>query len=164
MRLVGALAAALALALAAAASAAPPGIGILVPGTSLGDLALGATKAEVELAWGRAYGRCTRCPHETWYFNYFAFQPSGAGVEFRDGRVAAIFTVYGPAGWQTSKGLTLGEPESRIRAVHPGLTRRDCGGYEALFRRRGRTVTTLYVLDDRLWAFGLSRPSVPLCR
>ena len=108
-----------------------------MPGESLGGLRLGATKAQVERAWGRAYGRCTSCPQETWYFNYFAFQPRGAGVEFRDGRAVAIFTLYQPAGWQTTRGLALGEPESRVRALYPKLARRDCGDYDAFVSRRG---------------------------
>jgi hypothetical protein len=146
------------------AAAAPPTVGILVPGESLGGLGLGATKAEVERAWGRAYGRCTGCREETWYFNYYAFHPRGAGVQFRGDRAVAIFTLYQPPGWQTSRGLALGEPESRVQAFHPTYRRRDCGDYDAFVRRRGETVTALYVLDDRLWAFGLSRPGIPLCR
>ena len=149
---------------ATSAAAAPPTAGVLVPGESLGGLRLGATKAQVERAWGRAYGRCTSCTEETWYFNYFAFQPRGAGVEFRDGRAAAIFTLYQPAGWQTTRGLSLGEPESRVRALYPKLARRDCGDYDAFVQRRGDTVSALYVLDDRLWAFGLSRRGIPICR
>jgi hypothetical protein len=150
--------------LSASAQAAPPVAGVLVPGESLGGLRLGATKAQVERAWGRAYGRCTGCREETWYFNYYAFQPRGAGVEFRDGRASAIFTLYQPPGWETDRGLALGEPESRVNAMYPRLDRHDCGDYHALVQRRGRTVSALYVLDDRLWAFGLSRPGAPLCR
>ncbi len=162
MRLIGLLTAALAL--VSSALAAPPQAGTLAPGESLGGLRLGATKAQVERAWGRAYGRCTDCRHETWYFNYYAFQPHGAGVEFRNDRVAAIFTLYQPTGWATTRGLALGEPAFRVRAEYPRLPRRDCGDYYALVQRRGRVVTALYVLDDRLWAFGLSRDDVPLCR
>ena len=38
----------------APAVAAPPAAGVVVPGSSLGGLWLGATKAQVERAWGRA--------------------------------------------------------------------------------------------------------------
>ena len=62
-----------ALALGAPAAAGPPVAGLLVPGKSLGGLELGATKQQVERSWGRAYGVCTGCTRETWYFNYFAF-------------------------------------------------------------------------------------------
>jgi hypothetical protein len=151
-------------ALAAPAAAAPPGAGVLVPGRSLGDLRLGATKAEVERLWGRAYGRCRGCAHETWYFNYYAFQPRGAAVEFRGGRVAAIFTLYQPAGWRTPKGLVLGDPEARITSLYGSLLRRECGGYAALVLPGKGVQTAFYVLDDRLWAFGLARGGLPLCR
>jgi hypothetical protein len=147
-----------------AAFAAPPGAGVLVPGKSLGGLKLGATKAEVERLWGRAYGVCRGCRAETWYFNYYAFQPRGAGVELRGGRVAAVFTLYQPPGWRTTKGLVLGDPAARITSLYGALVQRQCGGYSA-FVLPGRGVrTVLYVLDDRLWAFGLARNGLPLCR
>ena len=156
---------AVALALPSPAAAAPPTAGVLVPGASLGGLRLGATEPQVERAWGRAYGRCTRCEPETWYFNYFAFQPRGAGVEFRNGRAVAIFTIYQPAGWQTAGGgLTLGDPVSRVSEVYPTSQRRDCGDYYALVLPRGNTVTAFYVLEDRLWGFGFMRSAIPLCR
>jgi hypothetical protein len=153
-----------ALVLAAPAASAPPANGVLVPGRSLGGIELGATKAEVERRWGHAYGVCRSCPRQTWYFNYFAFRPDGAGIEFRGDRVAAVFTLYQPHGWRTTKGLSLGAPAARVTAEYGALIRRECGGYSALVLP-GRGVTTaFYVLDDRLWAFGLARPGVPLCR
>lgn len=154
----------LALSLTAPASAAPPGAGVLVPGRSLGGIELGATKAQVERRWGRAYGVCRDCPNETWYFNYFAFQPRGAGVEFRDGRVAAVFTLYQPPGWRTTRGLALGDSVARVTSVYGALVRRECGGYAVLVLPGSRATTAFYVLDDKLWAFGLSTPGVPLCR
>jgi hypothetical protein len=152
------------LALAGAASAAPPGAGVLVPGRSLGGIELGATKAAVERSWGRAYGICKGCRHETWYFNYYAFQPRGAGVELRAGRVAAVFTLYQPAGWHTDRGLRLGDAETRVMSLYGALVRRRCGGYSVLMLPGPTATTSFYVLDDRLWAFGLSRPGLPLCR
>jgi hypothetical protein len=146
------------------AAAAPPPAGVLVPGRNLGGIELGMSKAEVERRWGRAYGVCRGCDHETWYFNYYAFQPRGAGVELRKDRVAAVFTLYQPLGWRTTKGLRLGDPEARITAVHGALVRRECVGYAVLELPGRNAVTAFYVLDDRLWAFGLSRPGVPLCR
>jgi hypothetical protein len=162
VRLAAVLAAALVL--AAPAAAAPPGAGVLVPGASLGGVRLGATKAEVERLWGRAYGVCRGCPAETWYFNYYAFRPRGAGVELRDGRVAAVFTLYQPAGWRTTKGLVLGDPAARITSLYGALVRHECGGYSALALPGRRARTVFYVLDDRLWAFGLAGNGLPLCR
>ena len=166
MRLAAAIAIALAssLGLPASAATAPPVTGVLVPGQSLGGIELGATGAEVERRWGRAYGVCRGCAAETWYFNYFAFQPRGAGVELRKGRVTAVFTLFQPTGWRTARGLTLGDSVARITSVYGALVRRECGGY-AVLELPGRGATTaFYVLDDRLWAFGLIRSGLPLCR
>ncbi|MBA2461429.1 MAG: hypothetical protein H0V45_06655 [Actinobacteria bacterium] len=162
MRLAAAIVAALAL--ASPAAAAPPTGGVLLPGRSLGGIELGVTKTAVERAWGRAYGHCTGCRHDTWYFNYFAFQPRGAGVEFRNGRVVALFTLYQPPGWRTTQGLVLGEPAARVTAVYGALTRRECGDYYALVLPRARTTTAFYVIDERLWAFALARSGIDVCR
>jgi hypothetical protein len=162
MRIAAAIA--VALVLAAPAASAPPGAGVLIPGRSLGGIELGTTKAEVERSWGRAYGVCDGCRHETWYFNYYAFQPRGAGVELRAGKVAAIFTLYQPAGWHTNRGLRLGDFEERVTSLYGSLVRRQCGGYSVLVLPGRNATTAFYVLDDRLWAFGLYRPGLPLCR
>ena len=162
MRLVAAIAAALWLAVPAAA--APPNAGVLVPGRSLGGVELGMSKAEVERRWGRAYGVCDGCATETWYFNYFAFQPRGTGVELRKGRVAAVFTIYQPPGWGTTRGLVLGASVARVTSVYGALVRRECGTYAVLVMPGRRVTTAFYVLEDQLWAFGLFRPGLPLCR
>jgi len=162
MRLVAAIVAALAL--SATAVAAPPQAGLLVPGKSLGGLALGASKETVERAWGRAYGVCTGCARETWYFNYFAFQPRGAGVEFRNGRTSAIFTIHSPSAWHTANDLALGAPVAEITSAYGALTRLECGNYYALLLPRAGSLTVFYVLNQRLWAFALLRGGVPVCR
>ena len=162
MRLAAALLAALAL--SAPALAAPPQAGLVVPGVSMGGLTLGAAKKEVEQKWGRAYGVCTGCARETWYFNYYAFRPNGAAVEFRDGRANAIYTVFSPTGWHTAKGLTLGDPVTEITGSYGALTRRECGNHYALLLPRAGSVTVFYVLHEKLWAFGLLRRGLPVCR
>ena len=159
------LALALAAAAAAPAEAAPPTGGTLTPGSSLGGLRLGATTAQVERRWGRAYGICTRCPRETWYFNYYAFQPAAIGVEFSAGRVVALYTLYSPPGWRTSSGLVLGGRIADVRSRYPAVTRANCrGGYFALVLRRGGSHTVFYGLGDRLWAFALQGRDQPVCR
>lgn len=158
------LAAATALALGASAGAAPPGVGVVVPGSSLGGLRLGATKAQVEAAWGQAYGRCRGCDAETWYFNYYAFQPKGAGVSFRDGRAVALFTLGQPAGWRTTKGLVLGESVARVTSVYGPLTRRECGSYYLLELPRGASVTSFVVVNEQLFGFIVRRKSELACR
>jgi hypothetical protein len=166
VRLAAAVAATLALSLGSAisATAAPPEAGVLVPGRSLGGMVLGATKAEVERRWGRAYGVCRGCPAETWYFNYFAFTPRGAGVELRNGRVAAVFTIYQPLSWRTTRGVALGDSVVRITSVYGALVRRECGGYAVLILPGRGATTAFYIVGDEIWAFGLLRPDLPLCR
>jgi hypothetical protein len=166
MRFAAAIVAALCLplGLAAAAAAQPPAAGVLVPGRSLGGLELGATKAEVERRWGRTYGVCRDCRTTTWYFNYYAFRPQGAGVEFRKGRVAALFTLYQPLSWRTTRGLALGDYVPRITSIYGALVRRECGTYSVLVLPGRGATTAFYVIEDKLWAFGLFRPGLPLCR
>jgi hypothetical protein len=159
-----ALATAAALALAAPALAAPPKEGILVPGRSLAGISVGMTAAQVRAKWGARHGVCRGCARTTWYFNHEPFRPEGAGVELRGGRVAAVFTLWKPAGWRTRDGLVLGDTAPRITEVYGPLTRVECGGYYALTMPRGGTVTAFYVFDDRLWGFGLVRRGVSVCR
>jgi hypothetical protein len=141
---------------APAVGAAPPRQGVVVPGKSLGGLALGATRADVRAAWGARYGVCRDCRAQTWYFNLRPFEPQGAGVTFRKGRAVALFTMWSPPGWRTTKGLRIGDPEFRIEAVYGSLFRVGCGRYSAL-TLPGRGVTTsFYVVDEQVWGFGLS--------
>ena len=151
-----------AVALAALALGLPNG-GVVVPGTSFAGLRLGATQAEVRTAWGRRYGTCRGCLQPTWYFTYEDFQPQGAGVAFRDGRVASLFTLWAPSGWRTNRGLTIGEPEARITSLYGPLPRTECGSYAALVLRRKRVDTQVYVYKGTVWGFGLSRAGAPPC-
>jgi hypothetical protein len=161
----GKLAAIVALVLAGTAAAAPPNEGVLVPGRSLGGVSLGMTSAQVRDEWGSRYGVCRDCgARTTWYFNRIRFRPEGAGVELRNGRVVAAFTLWKPAGWRTPDGLQLGDPEARITEVYGALTRVECGGYSALTMPRKQAVTVFYVFDRSLWGFGLTRPDALVCR
>jgi hypothetical protein len=160
-----ALTACLALLLAASgATAAPPRAGLVVPGKTLGGLALEATKAQVRATWGRRHGVCRDCPAETWYFNLKRFEPQGAGVTFRKGRAVALFTVWSPPGWRTTQGLRIGDPEFRISTIYGTLFRIDCGRYSASTMRNKGVTTAFYVVDEQVWGFGLSRPGQPVCR
>ena len=160
-----ALTACLALLLAASgAAAAPPRAGLVVPGKTLGGLALGATKAQVRAAWGTRHGVCRDCPAETWYFNLKRFEPQGAGVTFRRGRAVALFTVWSPPDWRTAQGLRIGDPEFRISTIYGTLFQIDCGRYSASTMRSRGVTTAFYVVDEQVWGFGLSRPGQPICR
>jgi hypothetical protein len=158
------LIASLALLVAPAASAAPPGAGLVIPGKTLGGLALGTTKSEVRAAWGTRYGVCRDCRAETWYFNLRRFEPQGAGVTFRKGRAVALFTLWSPPGWRTPQGLRVGDPEFRISTIYGSLFRVDCGRYSASTMRSKGVTTAFYVLDRQVWGFGLSRPGQSVCR
>jgi hypothetical protein len=164
VRLGGTLTVSLALLLAPAAGAAPPRAGIVVPGKTLGRLALGATKAQVRAAWGTRYGVCRDCRAETWYFNLRRFEPQGVGVTFRKGRAVAVFTVWSPPGWRTPQGLRIGDPELRIAGLYGTLFRVECGRYSASTMRKNGVTTAFYVVDEQVWGFGLSRPGQPVCR
>jgi hypothetical protein len=160
----------LALALAASllavpvATAAPPRTGVLAPGKSLGGLALGATPAQVRAAWGPRHGTCRGCRAPTWYFNFARFEPEGAGVTFRSGRAVALFTLWAPKGWRTDRGLTIADDASRATTLYRGLVRITCGTYYALTLNSANAVTSIYVHDEQVWGFGLSRPREPVCR
>ena len=148
----------------ASAAAAPPKAGLVVPAKSLGGIPLGATQAQVRAAWGSRYGVCRDCRARTWYFNLRPFEPQGAGVSFRHGRVVALFTEWSPPGWHTDRGLRIDDPAARIAGLYGPLLRTNCGTYAVLSERRKRTITSFYVVDERVWGFGLSRPGEPACR
>jgi hypothetical protein len=141
-----------------------PEPGVLVAGESLGSLRLGMTQAQVRGAWGTTYGRCRNCPDPTWYFTYRKYAPAGAGVSFRRGHVVAIFTLWAPAGWRTSRGLGMGDAGARATALYGALLVVHCEGYDALVASRPRTQTAIYVRNDKVWGFGLSLAAVPVCR
>jgi hypothetical protein len=141
-----------------------PQPGILVPGKSLGGIRLGETRPQVERAWGRFHGTCRGCARTTWYFTYARFDRHGAAVEFRNGRVAAVWTLWQPAGWRTSKGLVLGSAAAQITTFYGTLPKFRCRTYDVYTQTRGRTVTAFYVVGDVLWGFGLMRRQVPVCR
>lgn len=150
--------------LAGAAQATPPSPGTVVPGRSLGGLSLGATRAEVERAWGLAHGTCRSCARPTWYFNYVAFRPEGAGATFRNGRVSALFTLWSPPGWRTSRGVAIGDSVAQVTAVYGALERITCDSYEALTLPIRGTTTAFYVVDLEVWGFALLGRGEPVCR
>jgi hypothetical protein len=149
------------LALAAVALAtALPQHGMLVPGQELGRVRLGDTPAQVQRKIGRFYGVCRGCKTPTWYFTYRRFESQGLGVEFRNRRVDAIFTLASPPGWRTDGGLDLGAPAKSL----PRLQSVTCVRYRALVARAPDAVTAYYVANGKLWGFGLLRPTAAVCR
>jgi len=158
-----ALATLAAVAVIPASTAAPPNGADFVPGKSLAGVSLGMTKAQVLAAWGKRHGVCRACRRETWYFNYRAFTPEGAGVVFQRGKVVHAFTVWRPTGWRTPTGLVLGAPVSDVSRHYGSLDRRQCTLYYALLAPGKRAQSVFYVFRDRLWGFGLTRASASPC-
>ena len=164
----GAVAVAAAAVLAATATAAPrpaaalPKQGELVAGKSLGGIRLGTTAKQVRRTWGGKFAVCRRCRDRTWYFTYRPYQPQGAAVSFRNGRVAAIWTLWSPEGWRThNRALSLGAPESQATAVLGPLLTVPCGSYSALVRTRGDVTTAYYLFAGKIWGFGLIARTPP---
>jgi hypothetical protein len=153
-----------AVALVPAAAAAPPRQGVLAPGRSLGGLHLGATPKQVRAAWGSRYGLCRDCRRPTWYFTYTAYKPRGAAVQFRHGRVEGIFTLWAPHGWRTTKGLYIGDNVTHLVSLYGNLARTDCPGYYALTMPTRGGITAFYVVNEKIWGFGLFNFLVQPCR
>ncbi len=153
-----------ALALSVPAAAGLPKAGALAPGRSLGGVRLGETQQAVRATLGTFYGKCRGCPRRTWYFTYGPFDKHGLAVELAHARVSAVYTLWRPAGWHAPHKLGFG---SSALAVH-NLTRAvhtvTCQGYDALVRDSGHTRTAYYLLDGRLWGFGLFPRGASPCR
>ena len=114
--------------------------------------------------WGSRHGVCRDCRQVTWYFNLKPFEPQGAAVVFRRGRVVRAFTVWRPRGWRTDEGLELGATSGALAKAYPGLRSRSCTRYTAFLRAETvRTTSVFYVYRGRLWGFGLMRPRLSPC-
>jgi hypothetical protein len=156
--------AALLLSVAQPAAAALPRQGTLVPARSLGGVRLGETAAQVRAALGRSYGVCRGCAAPTWYFTYLRFDRRGLAVELTGGRVSAVFTLWQPGGWTAPRGLQLGAAQAQVTSLAGPLIPISCTGYDALVRDAPRARTAYYVVDGRLWGFGLLRAHENPCR
>jgi hypothetical protein len=150
--------------LAAAVVASLPHHGTVVPGVSLGGLKLGDTQQRVTRRWGTRFGVCQGCSRTTWYFTYRRYEPQGAAVEFRARRVVALYTLWSPEGWRTKQGLQTSDPATQVVSIYGPMAKLECGTYDAYQLQRGNAVTAFYVFGGTVWGFGLSRPSVPVCR
>lgn len=152
------------LVLAAPAAAGLPKGGVLVPGLSLGGIHLGESPRAVRATLGTFYGTCRGCQRRTWYFTFRPFDEHGLAVEFTRGRVSGLYTLWQPAGWHSRHRLGFG---SSVLAVHT-LTRAShtvtCTGYEALVRDTRHARTAYYLVQGRLWGFGLFHRGASPCR
>jgi hypothetical protein len=149
---------------ATAASAALPRNGSLVPGQSLGGIRLGEPAAQVRSALGGQYGLCRGCRTTTWYFTYKPFTGEGLAVELNRGRVSAVYTIWRPSGWKGPQGLRLGDPEAEVTALAGPLIPITCAGYDALTTDAPDARTAYYIVDSRLWGFGILPAHTTPCR
>ena len=158
------LCAALLLCFAQPAAAALPRQGTLAPGNSLGGIRLGEPAAQVRAALGHSYGVCRGCAVTTWYFTYLRFDNRGLAVELTGGRVSAVYTLWQPNGWSAPHGIRLGAAEAQVTTLAGPLIPVACSGYDALVRDAPRARTAYYVVNGKLWGFGLLRAHGNPCR
>lgn len=158
-------AAIIALCLSASATAALPQPGALVPGRSLAGVRIGESSVGVQAALGHRYGVCQGCTVTTWYFNYRPFDEHGLAVELMHGKVYAVYTLWQPPGWRAQGGLQLGAVQAQVTQLAGTLIPVQCtGGYEALVADSRTVRTAYYIVDGKLWGFGLMRALESPCR
>ena len=71
----------------------------------------------------------------------------------------------GPAGWSAPRGLRLGAVEAQVTDLAGPLIVLACSGYDALTRDSTAEVrTAYYIVDGKLWGFGLLPAHANPCR
>jgi hypothetical protein len=154
---------AVALVCACTAVAALPRTGVFLPGRSLAGIQLGESAPAVRAALG-AHGVCIGCATTTWYFNYKPFTQRGLAVEFTKGRVSAVYTLWQPSGWTAANGLRLGVVEGQLATSAGPLVNVVCAGYDARVADTPHGRSVYYVVQGKLWGFGLLRAHANPCR
>jgi hypothetical protein len=150
--------------LAGPAAAALPQAGVLLPGRSLGGIRLGESPAGVRASLGRFYGVCRGCATTTWYFTYRRFDQRGLAIEFTGGRVSAVYTLWQSNNWSTRNGLHLGAVEAQLTTSVGPLVTVVCPGYDARVADGTQARSVYYVVQGKLWGFGLLRARANPCR
>ncbi len=140
-----------------------PQRGVLVSGMSLAGVELGDSMAKVKALWGGRFTRCGSCEPAIWFYWYPPpADPQGAGVQFSQGRVVAVFTLGSPAGWHTETGIRVGQILDN--PTKPGSRWRSCTGYSASSTLTTRdAVTSILTQGSAVYGFALTRPSVSPC-
>lgn len=135
-----------------------------MPGRSLGGIRLGESARAVRSALGGFYGTCRGCSRPTWYFTYGPFDRQGLAVEFSSARVSGVYTLWHPAGWHGPRGLQIGATPLAVHRRVGTLRTIACPSYDALVRDSFGARTVYYVVEGRLWGFGLFRRGAGPCR
>jgi hypothetical protein len=152
-----------ALVFASSAIASLPRTGVFLPGRSLGGIRLGQTEGAVRATLG-SHGVCIGCATSTWYFNYKPFNQRGLAVEFKRGLVSAVYTLWQPQGWHAPKGLRLGAVDAQLTSSTGPLVSVVCQGYDARVADGPKARSVYYVVQGKLWGFGLLRAQANPCR
>ena len=153
--------------LASAATAGSlPSRGVLIPGKSLGGIALGTSQTQVKTRWGSRYQECEKsfCKDPTWLYFYPSGEPLGAATRFRNNKVVAVFTLGATTGWKTSNGLKIADPASRVYELYGSPRYTKCIGYEALSVTQGGVVTSFYLTSGVIYGFALTVPGLTVCQ
>ena len=139
---------------------------MLVPGRSLGGIELGRDQGGGRAPLGPRLRRLPRLRRRR--PGTSTTSPSSLAapaVELRNGRVAAVFTLYQPLSWRTTRGVALGDSVTRVTSVYGALVRRECGGYAVLVLPGRGATTAFYVLERQalgVRALPARRAALPL--
>jgi hypothetical protein len=142
-----------------------PTRGKVVPGKTIGGIAIGMTEAEVQTIWGRNHvlGPGTRGSQTVWLYEYRGAEPLGAAVKFVNDKVVAVFTLGSPAGWGLT-GAMMGDPVSNVYNLFGSTGQANCIGYAALTVRIGSSTTSFYSASGVIYGYALTAPSQPACQ
>lgn len=113
---------------------------------------------------GHGYGVCRGCDRTTWYFTYRLFDQRGLAVELTRGRVSAVYTLWQPEGWRAPRGLQLGAVQAQVTKLMGALIPVTCLSYDALVSDAHGVRTAYYIVDGKLWGFGLLLAHQSPCR
>jgi hypothetical protein len=161
--LLAAVLAALSAGVALGSARRPPLHGVVVEGRAFGGLPLGLTEAQVRARWGRSYGVCDNCRAQTWYYTYSKFHPRAIGVQFRDGRVEAYFTVGAPP-WRTKRGLAVTQSSDHVGKLYGDVPTVECTGYTVKEVVSRKALLVVYLDGIEVYGLGLATRSASLCR
>jgi hypothetical protein len=143
-----------------------PTQGVLVVGNNLAGVKLGQPQARVRSGWGKPTRVCTTfpCSDPTWIYLYPRGEPLGAAVRFKDKKVVAVFTLGATPGWESSDGIAIGDPASKIYDRYPKPKYTKCIGFEALSIPRPGVVTSFYLTSGVVYGFALTVPGLTVCQ
>jgi hypothetical protein len=80
------------------------------------------------------------------------------------GRVSGVYTLWRPAGWHAPHKLGFGSSVARRHRLTGASRTVTCKDYEALVQDSAHARTAYYLLNGRLWGFGLFRRGASPCR